>query len=338
MIYDDNFENKDIESQDLDEQSGGGSEDEYDAVNAEDASDEYDGRGDDLSDDADTEYDVWHPAPQGEDEDYEESLREKQSEEDQEKLKKDGFREIARTPVKHVKKHYIAKALITLGVIAAVIAFLASPFFSVTDIEVEGNYYYTDEEIISMAQAKTGRNIFSMLADSDIRTRLKKNSYFTAVHLRAKFPSTLIIKVEERDQLAALIYGSSYVVLDSKGNVLRVTKEDPHVTLVEGLKIESMNKGSRVVVTEEKKFDRVMTLLKTMKSGDFYFKKVDISDVYYKAYITDSLVVSGTYSEIKGALKAGSLQKVVAKLLDNNTKRGTITITSSDNIVFSPDI
>jgi cell division protein FtsQ len=316
MIYDDNFDNDDIKSRDTEPQESGAP--------------------DEQSEDA--EYDVWHPAPHAEEYEEDSGSEEARSEADEDKLRKEGFREIARKPVKHVRKHYLARLLVTAGVIAAVIIFLASPFFSVTDIEVEGNYYYTDNEVITMAQAETGRNIFSMLADGDIRKRLRKNSYFTKVHLRAKFPSTLVIKVEERDQLAALIYGSSYVVLDSKGSVLRVSREDPRVTLVEGLKIESMNKGSRVVVTDEKKFNRVMTLLKTMREGDFYFKKVDISDVYYKAYITDSLVVSGTYSEIKGALEAGSLQKVVAKLLDNKTKRGTITITSSDNIVFSPDI
>ena len=254
------------------------------------------------------------------------------------KLSKAGFRDVDRERGKYVKKNYVLRALIAAAIVIGLGLFLSSDFFAVTKIDVEGNYYYTDNEIITMAQAKTGVNIFREFFASDIRDRLKKNSYFTSVKLGVKLPGTLVIKVGERDQLAALVYGGSYIVLDSKGSVLRTSKEDPHVTLVEGLKITSMAQGKRIGVNDEKKFGRIMNLLKSMRAGDFYFKKIDASDVYYKAYITDSLMVNGTYSEINGALEAGSLQKVVAKLLSEKTQRGTITITSEDNISFSPDI
>ena len=73
-----------------------------------------------------------------------------------------------------------------------------------------------------------------------------------------------------------------------------------------------------------------------MKKGDFYFKKIDVSNLIIKAYITDTLVVKGTPTQMKKSIDSGDLQKVVNRLFKNGTKRGTISLGEHNYMSFSP--
>jgi len=64
---------------------------------------------------------------------------------------------------------------------------------------------------------------------------------------------------------------------------------------------------------------------------------VDVSNVMIEAYIYDQLVCKGMPQDINERLADGSLQKILYKLYEEGTERGTITVTSnSENIAFSP--
>lgn len=67
------------------------------------------------------------------------------------------FRQIQRDRKVRKKKHYLRRFLIFLGVLAAVGVFLSSSVFAVKTIQVEGNQYYADDEVINMAGAQNRR-------------------------------------------------------------------------------------------------------------------------------------------------------------------------------------
>ena len=69
------------------------------------------------------------------------------------------FKEVDRVRKVHRKKHYLLRFLIFIGIVAGVYIFLRSDYFSIKEIRVEGNTYYTDEEVIGLAKARTGSNI-----------------------------------------------------------------------------------------------------------------------------------------------------------------------------------
>ena len=112
-----------------------------------------------------------------------------------------------------------------------------------------------------MSDAQTGVNIFWGAGDSKIKNRLKKDPYFDNVSIRRRLPSTLVIKVEERKQIAAVEYGDKYVVIDPKGVVLRTGKIDPKLTLISGLKIREMKKGQGLKVKQSKSFEKTLNML-----------------------------------------------------------------------------
>lgn len=246
------------------------------------------------------------------------------------------YKEIPREKKVRKKKHYLAKFLIVVGVIAAIIAILLSPLFNIEKIKVNGNSYYSDEEVINIANATKGHNIFINSGASSIKERLGEDPYFSDVNVDIKLPSTLVINVTERKQVAAFIYGNQYVVIDVDGRVLRKTDVDPKVTLLKGLTLSKIKVGEKIKAEQKETLKNTLTMISTMKKGNLYFKRIDVSRVIIKAYIYDMLLVKGTPKQMKKAIDSGDLQKVVSKLFDSGYKRGTISLGDHNYISFSP--
>jgi Cell division septal protein len=190
---------------------------------------------------------------------------------------------------------------------------------------------------VVMAAAKASGNIFWGTGSSEIKDRLMEDPYFADVKVRRKLPHTLVIDVTERKQIAAIVYGSDYIVIDEDGTVLRKTDIDPKVTLITGLTLSKLTVGESVGVEEKETLKLTLKMLGAMDDGDIYFKRINVSNVTIKAYIFDTLIVQGTPKEMIKVIKDGDLAKVVNNLLENDTKRGTISIGDHNYMAFSPD-
>ena len=81
-----------------------------------------------------------------------------------------------------------------------------------------------------------------------------------------------------------------------------------------------------------------MKMLSSMKEGDIYFKKIDVSRVVIKAYIYDTLIVKGTPKQMMKAIDSGKLQIVVNDLFKKDITRGTINLGDHKYLSFSPGI
>lgn len=246
------------------------------------------------------------------------------------------YNEIPREKKVRKKKHYLARFLIIVGVIAAAVIFLLSSFFAIKNVEVTGNNYYSDDEIVNIANVTKGANIFIHAGKSDIKSRLMENPYFSDVTVSRKLPNTLVIKVKERKQVAAIKYGNKYVVIDVNGLVLRTGDVDPEVTILNGLTLSKLKVGEKVRCEEKQTLKNTLAMVASMKKGDFYFKRIDVSNLVIKAYITDMLIVKGTPAQMKKSIDSGDLQKVVNRLFKNGTKRGTISLGEHNYMSYSP--
>lgn len=239
------------------------------------------------------------------------------------------------------RKHPFRNFLIFVSIFGIIIYLMSTSIFDIKTIRVRGNHYYSEKQVITLSDAKTGVNIFWGAGDSKIKNRLKKDPYFDNVSIRRRLPSTLVIKVEERKQIAAVEYGDKYVVIDPKGVVLRTGKIDPKLTLISGLKIREMKKGQGLKVKQSKSFEKTLKMLEAMEKGDIFFKKTTFEEgqnANIRAYILDNLVVRGKPAYVMKRLNSGDLQKVVNNLVKNGNARGTIYIDENNFITFSPDI
>ncbi|MBQ8562670.1 MAG: FtsQ-type POTRA domain-containing protein [Firmicutes bacterium] len=232
----------------------------------------------------------------------------------------------------------LMKLLILAAVLGAGIAFLASPMFDIAAYEVEGNSYYSDDEILVMGNCKTGGNIFWEAGLSDIQERLSRDAYMQEVTVKRSLPATVKITIEERKQTAAIVYGEKFVVIDGSGTVLRKTSVEPKIPVIKGLTISKMNVGQPIETEESVLLRQTLEMLASMEKGDMYFKKIEISKVQIRAFVDDSLICQGSPEQLMEAMEAGKLQIVIQELFEQDIERGTIKVSGEDYISFTPKI
>lgn len=223
-------------------------------------------------------------------------------------------------------------------VLTASFIFSLTPFFDIDSIEVSGNSYFTAEEIRNMAHATYDRNIIYNPGKHKIVKYLEENSYIKKASVRRHLPSTLVIEVEERAPIASIRYDKDYLIIDSEGTLLDRTKSSPDLTILEGVVINKMEISEKLGVEDEELLKQALDLLSVMKKKDLYFVSIDMSKMYIRANVYDSLVVKGTYQQLKKAMENDELHLVLEKLFEKGVKRGTITFSDEDYASFVPTL
>lgn len=234
---------------------------------------------------------------------------------------------------KRKKKRYLLKFILLAAFIVGMYFFFTSSLFDIQKITVENNSYYTVEQVISLAGAKTGENLFEASL-SQMKEKLLTDPYIKNVKLKRKLPAEVVILVEERKEDAAVPYGNQYIIIDNEGMVLRKTDTEPTLTLLMGMTIENMEPGTPLAVEENALLTDTLKLLREIKNYELFFKKIDLSNITIKAYIYDQLVCEGAPENIMSNLD--SLQEVLYDLYTKGIERGVIKMGSDKYFSFSP--
>ena len=215
--------------------------------------------------------------------------------------------------------------------------FSTTGIFTIDAIEVKGNSHYTAEEIINIGHATSGHNIIYKANIKETEEYLEQNPYIKRAEVRRKLPSTLVIKVTERQERLAFKYDDDYLVMDDEGILLRKTRNKPKTTIIQGVVVSKIKLGEKIETEDSKRMDRALELIGTMISSDMYFVRADISNVKnIEAYIYDTLVVKTDYDTLIANLENGRLHLVVEKLFDDGIERGTITFLDDGSASFVP--
>ena len=119
-------------------------------------------------------------------------------------------------------RFYVLMTVLILSVVWIIIS--NSALFTIDAIVVQGNSHYTAEEIINMGHASSGRNIIYKANIKETKEFLENNPYIKHAEVRRRLPSTLVIKVTERQERLAFKYDDDYLVMDDDGILLRKTR------------------------------------------------------------------------------------------------------------------
>lgn len=233
------------------------------------------------------------------------------------------------------KKHFFLNLILVILLSAGVIGFLNTSFFDIQQIKVSGNSYYTSEQVLDLAKAKTGGNLFRTKLSS-WKDRLLQDPYIKTVKISRRLPDTVKIAVKERAEYAAIPYSGSYVIIDRDALVLRQSEVAPAVPILIGFTLSNIEPGTALKVEENGMLTKTMKLLKYTEKNEVYFKKIEVSPVTVRAYIYDSLVCEGTPANMMENMDG--LREVIYDLYTKGIERGTITIGADDYFSFSPDI
>lgn len=234
---------------------------------------------------------------------------------------------------KRRKKRYFLRIILFVAFCVALYFFLTSSIFDIQKIAVENNNYYTQEQVISIAKIKTGKNIFETDI-SQAKEALLLDPYIKNTKVSRKLPDTVKIKVEERKEFACIPYGNEFVLIDKEGMVLRKTEVEPKLPLLVGMTVKSIDPGKPLEVEENSVLSDTLRLVDGMGEHELYFKKIDISNVIVKAYVFDQLICEGTPENILN--KLGLLQEVLYGLHAQGIERGVLKVGTDNLIPFNP--
>jgi cell division protein FtsQ len=117
--------------------------------------------------------------------------------------------------------------------------------FNIKSIEVKGNQKFSQEYIINLSGMPIGQNIFKINYIKS-KKNILADSYIKNAKIDRKYPSKLIISVEERKPIAAFQYVGSYLLVDNEAFVLQdVTSiKDYKIPTITGIKVNTKKTGS----------------------------------------------------------------------------------------------
>ena len=136
-----------------------------------------------------------------------------------ERARLDGMRDKQKKKAKHRTRRRISpdawkKILIMAAVILAIIVSMVI-FFRVRSVEVEGNRYYSAQEIIDAASIMDGDNLLTLSRGEIAGNVIAKLPYIKNVRVTRQLPDSVVLRVSE--------YESTYAVQDTTGDYYLIT-------------------------------------------------------------------------------------------------------------------
>ncbi|MBO5497669.1 MAG: FtsQ-type POTRA domain-containing protein [Oscillospiraceae bacterium] len=224
-------------------------------------------------------------------------------------------------------------------VIVAVI-FVMSVFFRVSDIQVEGNLHYTDEEIIRAIDIEEGDNLFFFDRFAALSRVFAKLPYIDEVSVERSLPNKVIITVTESQALAYIVLGEEMWTIDHNCKVLGKANDDELQglipidgidpgTLMIGEPLQTADGGTEIV-------DYIAEVLYQLEARGLYRQvgRVDFTNPRRVTftYAGKYTVVLGDDSNIE--YKFGMLMSAMSQLLDGDV--GIINVSDGNTARFSP--
>ena len=235
------------------------------------------------------------------------------------------------------RKHPFLGFLVFVAIVAGIVFFLRSEFFSIETIDIEGNKYYTPSQIQDISGIQNGMNIFFEVKSSQSRKQLLDSPYIKSASIQRVLPSTIKISVEERMEYAAIEYSGSYAVIDKEGMVLRISSAEPELTLMEGIEVSDPQEGKPLDAKKSYLFRGALELLSKTEANDLYFKKIYFSSAIVRAYIYDDYYCEGTPEAMIERMP--DIKTVVSEHFVNGINKGVIKVVSGTDILpFDPKI
>lgn len=172
---------------------------------------------------------------------------------------------------KETKKAKIIKKILKwtsliIALLVALVFFMMSPLFNITEVIVIGNDRVSEETITSLSQIEIGGNIYKTSKEM-IRKRIKENAYIESVDVKRKLPSKIELIVKERKTSYMLEYGGSFVYINNQGYILEISNQRLDVPIIEGYTTaeDELQVGYRL---DREDLTRLEMILKIMESKE----------------------------------------------------------------------
>lgn len=239
---------------------------------------------------------------------------------------------------KNKKLSVIVKCTSLLGIIiGTTIIGMTSSVFNITEIVVEGNNGVQKETIIHLSGVQIGENIFK-INTKNIISNIKNNTYIKNVEINRELPTTLKIKVNERNSKYMLECAGNYIYIDNQGYLLELTEVALDVPIITGAEAteEELLEIKRLGTRDLSKLSDVLKITETANSYKLYqyIDKIDVTNskdyiVYMQEF--DKTIHIGDTSDLNNKLL--HLREILS---NTEGKSGSIFINGNLNEGFKP--
>ena len=241
---------------------------------------------------------------------------------------------------KKPRKRSVSGAILTFAIVVIATVFLMSVFLRISDISVEGNEHYTDDEIINAIDIEQGDNLFFFDRFAAISRVFAKLPYVEEVSVSRQLPDKVVITVQECKALAYIAVGDENWTIDHSCKVLGKATDNELGDLI---RVEGIDPGTLLIgekLTTADGDDTAVTFLSDVlyqvQNRDLtgHIKNMDFSDLigtklYYDTRFT---IMIGGKSEVDH--KFAMLESVLEQLKEGDV--GVINVSDGASAHFIP--
>ena len=171
-------------------------------------------------------------------------------------------------PKKKNIKLKIVKWIFLLAILAtAIILFMLSSVFNITNITVTNNNKISEQEIISLSGLTKNENMFKVL-NKKVEESIEQNPYIENVKITKTISGTVNLEVTERVATYMLKFANRYVYINNQGYMLEISQEPLELPIISGFKTptENIKEGNRLVVEDLKELENVIKIMEIAKT------------------------------------------------------------------------
>ena len=186
------------------------------------------------------------------------------------RLRNQQKRKAKRRTVKRIDKGLFKRLIVMAGVILAVILTMVI-FFRVETIQVTGNSYYDEEEILQACGVATGDNLLTLSRGKISGSIMAPLKYVDSVKVSRQLPDTLILRItESKPRYAVQDENGNYYLMTAQGKIVEqiTSSAAKEFTMVEELIILTPTIGEEVQIYaesgEESKAKGQLTAMKNL--------------------------------------------------------------------------
>lgn len=232
------------------------------------------------------------------------------------------------------KKKVVMLSIVFIGIFMLIL--FKAPFFNVKKVVIEGNKVIEKEKIVDINNV-INKNIF-YLNVKKIETEALMNPYIKNALIKKKYPSTLVLSVEERKATYYVKQDEKYLILNEELKIMESKDTIEGMQLVEllGISVDNVNVGS--LITNDNKRQKIcqqLAELLSINKSNTNFSSVDISNTMDINLLVDEINIKiGNDEDMQE-----KLNKAINILNDESIglKKGYINVSLKGNPVIKPE-
>lgn len=173
-----------------------------------------------------------------------------------------------RPGTKHRRRRNMSLYYLMIFIICILVLFVLSRtvLFNINEYIIRGNERYSDEEILSAAGLKIGKNMYNLNLDSLEERVMDEYIYVDDIEMKRSLPDKLIINVTEAVEYACCEYENRYCVISAGGRYLETEQryQREGMMLVKGMELKNVSLGLPLASKDDMKLTIVLNMFEAI--------------------------------------------------------------------------